>query len=126
MKQYLVLAMALSVIILLNIWQTNFLNKTSKYILADINDIENSVKRKDYETVLKGIRELENTWNIVESGWDIFGEHNDIEEINERIESMKVYAAYQDIEELANECKLLENIIKHVIESEKLNIGNVL
>lgn len=126
MKQYLVLALALSVIILLNIWQTNFLNKTSRYILTDINEIENSVKRQDYEAVLKGIYELENTWNIVESGWDIFGEHNDIEQINERIESMKVYATYEDVEELVNECTLLEHIIKHVIESEKLNIGNVL
>jgi len=126
MKQYIILAVAIFIIIVLNFWQTNFLKQTSRYILTDVNEIDNSVKREDYDSVLKGIEELEKTWNSVESGWDIFGEHDDIEQINEHIQSMKVYAKYEDKEELVNEYTLLASVINHIIESEKLNFSNVL
>jgi len=126
MKQYIILAVAIFIIIVLNFWQTNFLKQTSRYILTDVNEIDNSVKREDYDSVLKSIEELEKTWNSVESGWDIFGEHDDIEQINEHIQSMKVYAKYEDKEELVNEYTLLASVINHIIESEKLNFSNVL
>lgn len=126
MKQYIIIVCALVIILLLNFWQISYLKDTSRYILTDINEIDNSVRREDYEAALNGVYELENTWNSVKAGWDIFGEHNDIEEIGERIESMKVYAKYKDKEELVNEYSLLENIIKHVIETEQLNFSNVL
>lgn len=126
MKQYIILGVAITIIILLNVWQTNFLKQTSRYILTDINEIDNSIKREDYESVMKGIEELEKTWDNVQSGWDIFGEHDDIEEINEHIHSMRVYAKYQDKEELVNEYTLLANVINHVIETEQLNFSNVL
>lgn len=126
MKQYLIIVIALVIIIFLNIWQTNYLKNTGRYLLSDINEIDNSVKREDYESALKGMAELEKTWQKIKNTWDIFGEHNDIEEINERIESMKVYAKYRDTEEVVNEYTLLQNLIEHIIESEQLNFGNVL
>jgi len=126
MKQCIIIASALLIVILLNFWQVDFFKTTSRYILTDINEIDNSVKREDYTAVLKGVAELEKTWEDVKSGWDIFGEHNDIEQISEHIESMKVYAKYQDKEELVNEYYLLQNLINHVVESEELKFGNVL
>lgn len=126
MKQYLIICGALILIILLNFWQSSFLKQTSRYILTDINEIDNSVKRNDYNSVLKGIDELERTWNSIEAGWDIFGEHDDIEQINEHIASMRVYAIYKDTEELVNEYTILASVINHVIETEELNFSNVL
>ncbi len=126
MKQYIILCVALLIIFLLNFWQASFLKQTSKYILTDINEIDISVKRDDYKAALDGINELENTWDSVKSGWDVFGEHNDIEQISEHIYSMRVYAAYQDKEELVNEYTLLKSLINHVIEAEELKFSNVL
>ena len=126
MKQYIIIGGALAIIILMSLWQANFLKQTSRYILTDINEIDSSVKREDYEATLAAIRELENTWEGVKAGWDIFGEHDDIEQISEHIQSIKVYATYEDKEELVNEYTLLAGIINHVIEAEQLNFSNVL
>lgn len=126
MKQYIIIVVAIAIIVLLNLCQVNYLSKTSRYMLTDINDVANCVEREDFEAALKGVYELENTWNSIRYGWDIFGEHNDIEEINKHIQSMKVYAKYQDKEELVNEYALLENAINHIIDTEKINFGNVL
>lgn len=126
MKQGIIIFVALLVIILLNVWQVNYLKDTSKYMLTDINEIDNCVKREDFVSAVKGVEELEKTWNKVKSGWDVFGEHNDIEEMSKHIASMKVYAKHEEKEELINEYILFENLIQHVIESEELKLGNVL
>ena len=126
MKQYIIISVSVLAILLLNFIQCRYLENTSRYILADIYDIQNSIEREDYDEIKKGVVELENTWNSVRPGWDIFGEHDDIEEISEHIASIKVYAKYNERTELAKENSVLERLINHVLESEKLHIGNVL
>lgn len=126
MKQYIIIGVALFIIFILNYWQIGYLKDTSRYLLSDINEIDNSVKRLDFESALKGAIELEKTWKSHQYMWDIFGEHNDVERISEHIESINVYAKYKDKEELVNEYTLLENLINHVVEAEQVNFSNIL
>lgn len=126
MKQYIIIGVAMLIILALNFWQSSYLKDTSRYILADINEIDNSVKRLDFDAALSGAYGLEKTWESVQHIWDIFGEHNDVERVTEHIDSIKVYAKYKDKEELVNEYTLLEGLIKHIIDAEQLNIGNIL
>ena len=126
MKQYIIIGIAIIVILCLNFLQSSYLEDTSRYILADIKEIENSVQREDFDAALKGAYGLEDTWKNVQNIWDIFGEHNDVERVTEHIDSIKVYAKYEDKEELVNEYTLLEGLIKHIIDAEQVNIGNIL
>ena len=126
MRQYIIVGVAMLLILILNFWQTSYLKETSRYLLSDINEVENSVNRRDFTAALKGAYALEKTWQSVQYMWDIFGEHNDIESITEHIESMKIYAKYENEEELVNEYTLLENVIYHIVESEQINFNNVL
>ena len=126
MKQCMIIVVAIVFVVLLSFWQSSYLKDTSKYILTDINEIDNSVKREDFNSALKGVEELEKTWESIKPGWDIFGEHDDIEQISEHIESLKVYAKYEDKEELVNEYYLLKSLINHVIDAEQLKFSNVL
>ena len=62
MKQYIIIVVAILVILSLNFWQSSYLEDTSRYILADINEIDNSVQREDFDAALKGAYGLEDTW----------------------------------------------------------------
>ena len=126
MKQYIIIGVAMVVILALNFWQASYLKETSRYLLSDINEIDICVKRLDYAAALNAAYELEKTWEDVQHMWDVFGEHNDVEKITEHIKSIKVYAKYEDTEELVNEYTLLENLVNHVVEAEQVNFGNVL
>lgn len=126
MKQYIIVIVSVIAILLLNFYQISFLNDTKRYVLADLNDIENALNRKDFEGILTSINELENTWRNIEKGWDIFGEHDDVKEINEHIARIKIYAKYNEESELAMEIANLETIINHVVDSENLSFSNVL
>lgn len=126
MKQIIIIGVALTIIILLNCLQSSYLEKTSRYLLTDINEIDNCVKRKDFDAAYNGVEELELNWDMVKDRWDIFCDHDDVKEMTERVASVKVYARYQDTEELVNEYTLLEELIKHIIEAERLSFSNVL
>ena len=126
MKQYIVIGVAILIILALNFWQTSYLKDTSRYLLSDINDIQNSVNRGDFESIVTGANGLEKTWNNVQYMWDVFGEHDDIEKITEHIKSIKVYAKYKNTEEIVNEYTLLESLINHVVEAEQIDFSNVL
>lgn len=125
MKQWIVIIVSCALILSLNFCQCKYLKSTGNYLLADITDIENALNRKDYVSCSKSILELENTWRSVENIWDIFGEHDDIESVEEAIQSMKVYVANEEDTELANEYTLLETRIKNVINTEKLAFKNI-
>ncbi len=125
MKQVIVIVLALTLILSLNFWQCKYLKETGEYLLTDIRDIQNSLVRKDYSSCEKSILELENTWKNVSTTWDIFGEHDDIESVEEAIESMKIYVKYEEEVELANEYTKLETRIKNVINTEKIALKNI-
>lgn len=126
MKQYVIVILAVVLIILLNIYQINYLESSSRYILSDLEDIKNAINRNDYEEVYLSTTQLKETFKNVESGWDIFGEHDDIKQINEHISRMLVYARYKEESDLAMEIANLETLITHVINAEKLSFSNVL
>lgn len=125
MKQVVVIVLSLTLILSLNFWQCKYLKETGEYLLTDIRDIQNSLARKDYSSCEKSILELENTWKNVSTTWDIFGEHDDIESVEEAIESMKIYVKYEEEVELANEYTKLETRIKNVINTEKIALKNI-
>ena len=126
MKQYIIIFLAIISIILLNIYQINFLETTSRYIFSDLEDIKNGVDRKDFDSVYLSTVELKKTFKNVEAGWDIFGEHDDVKEINQNISRMLVYAKYKEESELEMEIANLESLILHVVNAEKLSFSNVL
>lgn len=125
MKQWIIIIVALSIIILLNFWQCTYLRETGKYLLSDINAIDNFLDLENFELCKNAILELENTWKDVEPTWDTFGEHDDIEKVGESIQSMKVYAKYEKKFELENEYTLLQTRIKNVINTEKFAFKNI-
>lgn len=125
MKQVVVIVLSCVLILSLNFWQCKYLKETGEYLLTDIRDIQNSLARKDYSSCEKSILELENTWKNVSTTWDIFGEHDDIESVEEAIESMKIYVKYEEEVELANEYTKLETRIKNVINTEKIALKNI-
>ena len=126
MKQIIIIVISFICIILLDIYQVNFLENTSRYILSDIQDIKNAISRNDLVDASNGVSELEDTWKNLKAGWDIFGEHDEIKEINEHIVKIKVYVEYNEVADAFVEIASLENLILHIVDTESLKISNVL
>ena len=125
MRQYIILGVAILTVLGLNFWQTRYLRETSEYLLSDVWAIENSIRREDYNSAKQELKALESTWNDVKPGWDIFGEHDDIEQISESLASIRVYIDNKESTEIANENAILMEQIEHVLDSETFKFENV-
>lgn len=126
MKQYVILFFSLLLIIVLHEFQITYLEKTSRYILTDITDIEQSLKRDDYDEAKRAMTEIEYTWENIKDGWDSFGEHDDVGEISHHIASLNVYTNQMERADALSEAEGIRHTINHIIQSERLKISNIL
>lgn len=125
MKQYIILGVAIATIFIFNFWQSSYLRETSEYLLADINDLKNSVARNDLDSSNESVGEIKDTWEDMKKGWDIFASHNDVEEISSYISSLEVYVANKDKVETINAYTLLRQRVEHILRSESFNYSNI-
>lgn len=125
MKQVCILITALLLIIGLHIFQNEYLDRTSKYLLTDLKSIDLALRREDFEEAKKQIVSLNKTWQGLQEYWDSFGEHDSIEEITESMSSLENYIKLEEKTEAIIEANNVKSNIHFVLQGEKLSIGNV-
>lgn len=126
MKQYIILFCTIILVIVLHILQARYLERTSRYMLTDLNDIEIAIERKDFDSAKSSAEELQSTWKNIKSGWDSFGEHDDVGEIANSVENLQVCIAQIEATDSMVYISNIRHLLKHVIESEQLRMHNIL
>lgn len=125
MKQYIVLGIALILLIGLYIYQCNYLKNTSVELLSTIDNINNYLFNNDFDKASSEISRLEATWKKNKQGWDILTEHNDIEELESHIQSLKAFAKAKAFSESVNESYIIKQKIEHILENESLSFATI-
>ena len=125
MKQWIIIIVAMSLIIGFNCWQSKFLENTSKYVLTDINEIKIAGLRNDEETLKYAVKALNDTWENIKLGWDVFAEHDSVEEIEESIAKIKACSESGENKMLLIENDILKGKIERIVEMESFKLENV-
>lgn len=126
MKQYIILICTVTLVIIFHILQAKYLQNTSRYVMTDLNDIEIAIERKDFDSARLSAEELQSTWMNIKSGWDSFGEHDDVGEIGNSVENLRVCIEQMEATDSLIYISDIRHLLKHVIESEQLRIHNIL
>lgn len=126
MKQWIILIVCLGVILGVGIWQVCYLEKTALYTLSDIEYVRNAAKNENFELAKKGAENIEKTWNNVEKSWHIFIDANEIDRVEENIESIKSYIDEGDKEEVIANLNELNRLLSFIVKKQKVKIENVL
>jgi len=124
-KQYIILISALILIIGLNIFQGSYLNKTSKELLNRIENIKTNLDNKAFDTAYNEILELEKDWEAKRAGWDILTEHDDVEEFESCLASLKAFTKSNTLSESLSEVSKLKQRIEHILENEALSFATI-
>lgn len=126
MKQWIILIICLGIILGVGIWQVSYLEKTALYTLSDIEYVRNAAKNENFELAKKGAENIEKTWNNVEKSWHIFIDANEIDRVEEHIESIKSYIDEGDKEEVIANLNELNRLLSFIVKKQKVKIENVL
>ena len=118
----LLLASAISVSVWSNISFKNFMNDFSASLEMLISYSENSgddILKKETEKVVEA-------WYDSSAFLHSLVAHEGMDELEKSITSLPLLIEHSDREEFRNECIRAVNQINNLIDSERLNIGNVL
>ncbi len=126
MKQWIILIICLVFIVGVGVWQVCYLEKTALYTLADIEYVKNAANNENFKLAKKGAENIEKTWNNVEKSWHIFIDANEIDRVEEHIESIKSYIEEEDKEEVIANLNELNRLFSFIVKKQKVKIENVL
>ena len=106
-------------------WQSTYLKESSKYLLAEINDLSINITREDYPKAKQSMGQINKTWEKMKTGWNIFGESRDIEDISIYISKLEVQVDNESKMDAITTYTLLKREIENVLLSESLNFANI-
>lgn len=126
MKQWLILIISLLILIFAGVYEINYLENTSKYILSDVRYAKQLVDLKNIEMAKDHFNSLKSTWDNLKQPWGIFIDHEEIGYLDEAITS---YKAYLDKNNAADAYVMIcevERLIYHTVGKQEIEIGNIL
>lgn len=124
-KQIITLVVSILTLIVLGIWEINYIENSSRYLLSDINYIENLVQNEEYELASDNFKNVENTWNELSGVWNIFVLHEEIDRVDEMIVDYKTYISQKDKQNAMVESNGLKRVIEHIVQNQKVLVDNI-
>ncbi len=126
MKQWIILILSFVIVIASGLWEIKYLEDTSRYALTDINYSRNLIQNSNFDMAKEQVNDISNTWDNIKTVWSIFVDHEEIGSIEEGITTYKSYVELEASDEAIAAANELERIFKHVVDKQKLHVGNII
>ena len=126
MKQWIILILSFVIVIASGLWEIKYLEDTSRYALTDINYYRNLIQNSNFDMAKEQVNDISNTWDNIKTVWSIFVDHEEIGSIEEGITTYKSYVELEASDEAIAAANELERIFKHVVDKQKLHVGNII
>lgn len=126
MKQIIILVISVIISLSAGLYEINYLKNTTKYFNADINHIKNKINSQDFEEADIYLNKVEKSWNKIKNIWDIFVNHEDINQIEEEMLSCKLDIKSQDKEDSLKSVERLKRDLNNIYERKKIKLQNII
>ena len=126
MKRIIIALFLLTFAVSISVWSNISFEKNMKSFQVSIEKlIEYSEKSNDKKLEEETLKVVE-SWNGSSAFLHSLVAHEGMDELEKSITSLPLLIKHSDREEFRNECIRAVNQINNLIDSERLNIGNVL
>lgn len=125
MKQWIILIIAVALIIWAGFFEICYLQKTSRYLLSDVDYSKQALNSKNIDLAKSHFDALESTWKNLKQIWSIYVDHDEIEDMDKSILEYKLYLQKEDEDEAYLSLCEVERKIYHIVEKQEVHIGNV-
>lgn len=126
MKRVVIAVLLLSAAVSVSVWSYISFEKSMKSFSESIEKIIVYSEESSDEFLEKETQKLVDSWHDSSAFLHSLVAHEGMDELEKSITSLPLLIEHSDREEFRNECIKAVNQINNLIDSEKLNIGNVL
>lgn len=126
MKRVVVAVLLFTCAISVSVWSNISFEKNMKLFLESIENLIVYSEKSTDKALKKETQKLVDAWNDSSAFLHSLVAHEGMDELEKSITSLPLLLEHSDREEFINECIKAVNQINNLIDSERLNIGNVL
>lgn len=125
MRQYIILIITVSLILLMYFIQINYLKETKAYLDTDLYEIEMYINQDNFKEAKKSAKNLTDSFSKYIEAWDSYADHEDIENILEYICRINKYIELEEKTDVLVNTACLSNKLSHIIKSEEIKASNI-
>lgn len=126
MKQVWILVVSVCILLSAGFFEIKYLNNTSKYLMSDLDYIENAVRNNNYEYARAQFNNTFESWNKLKDIWHVFITSDEIDEINSNLIELRHYLDYEEEKDSLIAIEQIKSSITHSITRQNLRLDNVL
>ena len=126
MKRVIIAALLLVSAVIVSVWANISFEKSMESFAVSLENLITYSEKSDDEILKKETEEVVAAWYDSSAFLHSLVAHEGMDELEKSITSLPLLIEHSDREEFRNECIRAVNQINNLIDSERLNIGNVL
>ena len=108
-----------------SIYSFYMLNSSSSKMEKDILAIENSIRKKNWDSAGDNLEKMQKSWSKTKKMWAVMLDHAEIDNIDITLSKLSSYIEMKDLALALAETASLKQYIKHIPEKESANISNI-
>lgn len=125
-KQISILVVSLFLLIFSGLWEIHYLDTTSKYLISDIDYMKNALEGEHLDMAKEHIDEMQTTWKNMKMVWNIFVNHERMDDLEEAMVELKAYVEEGDKEEGIKSAQKLKRIVEQIVDKQRFALEHVL
>lgn len=126
MRLLLALLIIFAAVISLGFWTNHLLQASASELLQNIGQIEQGLERNQWDMAYAQTTELEKAWDEKAKWWPTVLDHSEIDNIEFSMAKVKEYVATKNTALSRGQLSELKLMIKHIPETEAIELKNIL
>ena len=96
MKQTIVMVVCIFILVVGGVAEVKYLQKSSRYIMTDMDYIQNAIENDNFEFAKEQIEKSYDTWSKIKNIWNMFIVHDEIDDIEQSMIELREYIKFEN------------------------------
>lgn len=124
-KQISIFIVSVALLIFGGIWEIRYLSETSRYLQTDIDYVRYELEKDNFDGAKSQISEIRNTWRSISDVWNIFVNHDRIDDLEEALETLNADVELKDKDSAIKSSMILKAIVSQIVDKQKFSFEHV-
>lgn len=126
MKQTIIMVVCIFILVVGGVVEVKYLQKSSRYIMTDMDYIQNAIENDNFEFAKEQIEKSYDTWSKIKNIWNMFIVHDEIDDIEQSMIELREYIKFENTEECIVSISKVKEFLDHTVKRQEVRVDNIL
>lgn len=126
MKQTIIMMVCIFILVVGGVAEVKYLQKSSRYIMTDMDYIQNAIENDNFELAKEQIEKSYDTWSKIKNIWNMFIVHDEIDDIEQSMIELREYIKFENTEECIVSISKVKEFLDHTVKRQEVRMDNIL